>query len=124
MGTIKDTVSYYVVDTISYFFNLSPKRLEHLEKIIKENFLKATRKKLFDICRTKQLERIDGVDSFEDLFLAILMTSEEIFFDLEGKYSKDTFGKAISPLKLIFSFDFFVELVISRHILDYTNSVT
>ena len=53
MGTIKDTVSYYVVDTISYFFNLSPKRLEHLEKIIKENFLKATRKNLFDICRTK-----------------------------------------------------------------------
>ena len=53
MGTIKDTISYYVVDTISYFFNLSPKRQDHLEKIIKENFLEATRKKLFDICRTK-----------------------------------------------------------------------
>ena len=52
------------------------------------------------------------------------MTLEEIFFNLEGKYNKDTSVKANSLLKLIFSFDFIVKLVISRHILDYTNSVT
>ena len=50
---IQDTISYYVMDTISYFFNLSPKRQEHLEKVIKENFLEATRKKLLDVCQTK-----------------------------------------------------------------------
>ena len=27
----------------------------------------------------------DGVNLFDDLFLAILMTLEEIFFNLEGK---------------------------------------
>ena len=52
------------------------------------------------------------------------MTLEEIFFNLEGKYNKDTFVKANYLLKLIFNFDFIVKLVISRHILDYTNSVT
>ena len=61
---------------------------------------------------------------FVDLFLAILITLEEVFFNLEGKYNKDTSVKANSLLKLIFNFDFIVELVISRHILDYSTSVT
>ena len=52
------------------------------------------------------------------------MTLEEIFFNLEGKYNKDTSVKANSVLKLIFNFDFIVKLVISSHILDYNNSVT
>ena len=52
------------------------------------------------------------------------MTLEEIFFNLKGKYNKDTFVKANYLLKLIFNFDFIVKLVISRHVLDYTNSVT
>ena len=60
----------------------------------------------------------------EDLFLAVLMTLEEICFNLEGKYHKGTSVEANSLLKLIFNFDFIVKLVISRHILDYTNSVT
>ena len=112
------------IKAISYFFNLSPKRQEHLEKVIKENFPEVAIKKLLDVCRTRWLERIDGVDLFEDLFLAILMTLEEIFFNLERKYNKDTFVKANYLLKLIFNFDFIVKLVISRHILHYINSVT
>ena len=112
------------IKVISYFFSLSPKREEHLEKVIKENFSKVTKKKFLDVCRTRWLERIDGVDLFEDLFLATLTTLEDIFFNLKGKYNKATSVKANSFLKLIFIFDFFVKLVISRHNLDYTNSVT
>ena len=52
------------------------------------------------------------------------MTLEEIFFNLEGKYNLDISVKANSLLKLIFNCDFIVKLVICRHILDYTNSVT
>ena len=95
-----------------------------MEKVIKENLPEVTRNKLLDVCRTRWLECIDGVDLFEDLFLAILMTLEEIFFNLEGKYNNDTSVKANSLLKLIFNFDFIVKLVISRHILHYINSVT
>ena len=86
------------IKAISYFFNLSPKRQEHVEKVIKENFTEVTRKKLLDVCRTRWLECKDGVNLFEDLFLAILMTLEEIFFNLEGKYNKDTSVKANSLL--------------------------
>ena len=59
------------IKAISFIFNLSPKRQEYLEKVIKENFPEVTRKKLLDVCRTRWLERIDGVDLFEDLFLAM-----------------------------------------------------
>ena len=70
------------------------------------------------------LERLDGADLFEDLFLAILITLEELFFDFEDKHNKETSVKANSLLKLIFNFDFIVKLVISCHILDCTNFVT
>ena len=82
------------IKAISYFFNFYPKRQEHLEKVIKGNFPEVTRKKLLDACRTRWLECIDGVDLFEDLFLAIVMTLVEIFFNLESKYNKDTSVKA------------------------------
>ena len=70
------------------------------------------------------LERLDGADLFEDLFLAILITLEKLFFDFEDKHNKETSVKANSLLKLIFNFDFIVKLVISCHILDCTNFVT
>ena len=38
------------IKAISFFFNLSPKRQEHLEKVINENFAEVTRKKLLDVC--------------------------------------------------------------------------
>ena len=77
------------MDTYGYF-NLSPKRQDHLEKVVTENFRELTRKKLFNVYQTRSLERIDGVDLFEDLFVAILMTLEDIFFNFEGKYNKGT----------------------------------
>ena len=69
-----------------------------MEKIIKENFPEVTRKMLLDVCRTRWLEHIDGADLFEDLFLAVLMALEEIFFNLEGNYNKGTSVKANSLL--------------------------
>ena len=77
------------IKAISYFFNVPPKRQEYLGKVIKKNFTEVSRKKLLDVCRSRWLECIDDVDLFEDLFLAILMTLEEIFFNLEGMYNKE-----------------------------------
>ena len=41
------------IKAISYFFNLFPKRQEHLEKLIKKIFPEITRKNLLDVCRTR-----------------------------------------------------------------------
>ena len=43
------------IKAISYFFNLSPKGQEHLEKVIKGNIPEVTRKRLLDDCRTSWL---------------------------------------------------------------------
>ena len=77
------------IKAISYFLNVPPKRQEYLGKVIKKNFTEVSRKKLLDVCRSRWFECIDDVDLFEDLFLAILMTLEEIFFNLEGMYNKE-----------------------------------
>ena len=45
---------------------------------------------MLDVSRKGWLERMGDVDLFEDLFLAILMTLEEIFFNLFSKYNKNT----------------------------------
>ena len=72
------------------FLNLSPKKQKYFEEVIKENGPEVTRKKLLDICGTRRLERIDGVELFEGLFLVTLMTLDKTFFNLEGKHNKDT----------------------------------
>ena len=41
------------IKSISYFFNLSSKRQEHLEKVINKNFPEVTRKRMLDVCRTR-----------------------------------------------------------------------
>ena len=79
---------------------------------------------MLNVCRTRWLERTDGVDFFENLFLAIIMALEEIFFNLKGKYNMDTSVMTNCLLKLILIFDLIVKLVISCYILDYTTSVT
>ena len=43
----------YTIKAISYFFDFSPKRQEHLEKAIKENLPEVTRKNLSEFCQTK-----------------------------------------------------------------------
>ena len=67
-----------------------------MEKVIKGNFPEVTRKKLLDVCRARWIDCINGADLFEDIFLAILMTFKDIFFNSEGKYKKDTSVKANS----------------------------
>ena len=74
------------IKNISYVFNLSPKKQEYLERVINKNFPELSRKKLLDVCRTRWLDRIDVVDLFEELFIAIIMTFEEMYYSEEGKF--------------------------------------
>ena len=74
------------IKNISYVFNLSPKKQEYLERVINKNFPELSRKKLLDVCRTRWLDRLDGVDLFEELFIAMIMTFKEMYYSEEGKF--------------------------------------
>ena len=64
--------------------------------------------------------RVDGMDLFQDLFVAIVNTFEEMSLNLECSCNNDTSSKASSLLKLVTTFEFIVTLVISRSVLDRT----
>ena len=53
MGTVR---------AVSDFFNNSPKRQEALSDTIKEVLPREKHKKLLDVCRTRWVARIEGLD--------------------------------------------------------------
>ena len=83
-------------------------------------FPDSSKDKLIDICRTRWVERIEGMDVFEDLFVPVyhfLLTVKEKIDIVH--YNNKTSAKAESLFKLIDDFEFIITLVITHIILDY-----
>ena len=114
---VRDMMSH--IKSISYFFNASEKRQCLLAKNIETHCSNSSRKKLLDVCRTRWVARIDGMALFEELFVAIVFTLEEMSL-AKGDTSRD----ASSFLKLIHDFHFIVTLVVTRSVLDRTLPAT
>ena len=57
------------VKEITYFFNFSPIHSEHLKQIIKNGCQNKDNAKLFDVCCTRWVSRIDGLDVFENILI-------------------------------------------------------
>ena len=112
------------IQSITYFFNFSTIRGGYLSDLIEADFPQLTKKKPIDPCKTRWVEKIEGVDFFQDAYIAIVTALEHMSVNFKGKFNSDTISKASNLLKLILNFDFIVKLVISRHILDFTSSVT
>ena len=77
-----------------------------------------------DFCHTRWVEKVTGLNDFEDLFAPIVICLEEMSLTMGHVYNKDTSTKNISFYKLMTSFDFLSSLVITRSILDLTLPVT
>ena len=78
------------VKTISYFFNLSEQRQRSFEKNIDIYVPETKRRRLKDVCRTRWVERILGLDVFEDLLIPIKVTLEEMKLDIYFSSNKET----------------------------------
>ena len=69
------------------------------------------KRRLKNVCRTRCVEQIKGLDNFEDLYVSIVFCLEFISVN-EGKVCKrETSRKASSLYKLIASFDFTATVV-------------
>ena len=80
----------------------------------------SSKHKLKDVFRTRWVERIEGMDVFEDLFVPVYhswLTMKENNDIVH--YNNETSAKAESLFKLIDGFEFIITLVITRSILDY-----
>ena len=77
-----------------------------------------------DVCRTRWVERIEGLDTFTELFVPLYYTLEAMKTNSVGEYNLSLSSDASSHLTRILKFEFVAALVITRHILDATLDVT
>ena len=101
---------------VSYFFNFSQTRQQILDNHINNLFPASRVTKLKDVCRTRWVDRIEGLDTFQTLYVAVVFTLEDIF--LKRLCNRDTISKALSYYKLLTNFEFIVALVITRSVFD------
>ena len=112
------------IKKLSYFFNYSEPRQKILDACNENYAPNSSKKKLKDVCRTRWVERITGLDDFEELFIPIVFCLEQMSLNVGRICNQDTSTKALSYYKLLTSFDFISALVLTRHVLDLTLPVT
>ena len=106
------------------FFYFSPIQAEHLQNFIKKYEQGRRKCKLIDVCRTRWISRVHGLDVFEKLFTYVVETLEYFSVNPESTINRSTSIKDQALLTHISSFNFIVSLVITRKIFDFTHSVT
>ena len=113
------------VRVISDFFNNSPKRQQLLEQMIKEHLPKEAHHKLIDVCRTRWVLRLDGLDRFVEMYTVIV---EALILLSRRMLIKP--GTRVLPLRILWplcavhDFDFIITLVIAKNTLAYTRPAT
>ena len=65
-----------------------------LETAIKSLCLELRSTKLIDVYRTQWVERIVGLSHFEEMFIAIVQTFEDMSANLHSECNRDTQSKA------------------------------
>ncbi|XP_065651277.1 52 kDa repressor of the inhibitor of the protein kinase-like [Hydra vulgaris] len=111
------------VRELSYFFNYSENRQKFLEASILEREPQTHKKKLKDICRTRWIERIDGLNTFLEHYLSIFHALC-IMASPESSVNKDTQNKSSTFLNSIGTFQFVFTLVVTTRVFDFTLPVT
>lgn len=116
-----------IVRKISNFFNNSPKRQQHLIAKIRELLPRANHTVLIDVCRTRWIERIDGMDRIVEFLYPVTATLEDISLNRnsprDSTWNPTSRHDAQSLINAI-NFSFIVSLVIVRHILGLTRPLT
>ena len=112
------------IKELSYFFNYSEPRQKILDACIENYAPTSSKKKLKDVCRTRWVERITGLDDFEELFISIVFCLEQMSLNVGRVCNQDTSTNALSYYKLLTSFHFIAALVLTKHALDLTLPVT
>ena len=107
---------------MSDFFSNSPKRTIVLKEKIKEMYPESHQEKLFNVCRTRWMARINGLLIFQKVHLAILAALEVVRTDKSNE--NDTCYRAGGMLKAIKLFQFIVSLVVVKRCFKCTKPLT
>ena len=105
-------------------FNLPVPRENCLEEKVLLYCPESLKHKLKDVCRTRLVERIEGMDVFKELFVPVYYSLLVMKKNDTVDYNNETSAKADSLFKLVNDFEFIVTLVLTRSILAYLLPVT
>ena len=113
------------VKEVSHFINISQTRNMPFEENVRNYPERESQKKrLVDVCRTRWVERIAGLDTFIELFVPLYDTLKEMKDNVEGSYRPNLVTDASQFYDLVAKFEFIVALIISHNILDRLLPVT
>ena len=108
----------------SQIFECSAKKQGLLEGNIKAIMPEENKEKLLNVCRTRWVQRLEGLERVHELFKPIIKTLEDIKDNHDGSFKADARTDANGVHATFLSFDFVVNLIIVRHILAYITPLT
>ena len=104
------------VKEVTNFINISQTRNIPFEKAVHDSSETDSKKtRLPDVCRTRWVERIKGLDTFEELFVPVYNLLDDMS---SGNYNPSLRTDANALLTSISEFEFIAILVITRNIFD------
>ena len=106
------------------FFDSHPRRQLALEKVIDKTEPDAKRKKLGDLCRTRWVQRLDALQTFQKMHLSVVTCMESICEEGPGKWSTDSLRDASGLLLAITASEFISALVVTNKCLGYLRALT
>ena len=112
------------VKSVSDFFNMHPKRFALLAMKIKEIKPSSRHVHLIDVCRTRWIARIDGLDVFVEVFEGVVLALETIKNNEERCWSTDSVRDASGLFHGTVTFEFIICLVIVSRMLEITRPLT
>ena len=113
-----------VVRRAGKFFDSHPKRQLALEKAIDKTEPEAKRKKLGDLCRTRWVQRLDALQTFQKMHLSVVTCMESICEEGPGKWSTDSLRDVSGLLLAITASEFISALVVTNKCLGYLRALT
>ena len=112
------------VKAISDFFRNSEQRQLVFETYVNQFNPESSKNKLKDVCRTRWVERIDGIEMFVSLFLSIWNSLNDMRLDIFLSRNYQTKQDAFRLFKDFDDFDFIINLIVVYRIYDITLDAT
>ena len=121
------------VKKVNDYFDKSPKRMQFFRRILKESLPEVGYTRIKDVCRTRWVERIDGLNRFEDIFgvivsvLTMIKNNEGDLQEEEGgqyEWNQASRSDADDLIRACSSFGFIVAFIVTRRIFAYTRQAT
>ena len=106
--------------SVTDFFNCHAKHGDLLCGKMKAHLPSSRHSRLIDVCRTRLLARLDGLDIFLELFIPIVAAVVHVQKNHDGSWNPDIIKKASWLFYTVVSFEFIVTLIIVYRLLGVT----